>query len=127
VAAASITPTLTGTPTPFDESSLLPDGIEAVFTEAWATHEAAVAAGDLAMATASFATIEAAYTQLSLAATPTPTPFPPPIGQPVPVVTQVAPTAMEAVGLVGVGVVIGLIIGVLIGVVIGLIIGRWRE
>jgi hypothetical protein len=36
-------------------------------------------------------------------------------------------TSMEAVGLIGVGIVIGLLFGGLVGVIVGLIVGRWRE
>jgi hypothetical protein len=125
-AATAATPT----PTPFAAPGL---SVEQSLTEAWATSSAAVAnygtdpAGQSIIATEAMATIQAAYTQISLA--PTPVPYLPPATPPPypPVPTSVAPTAMEAVGLVGVGVVVGLIVGVLGGVIIGLIIGRWRE
>jgi hypothetical protein len=116
---------ITDTPTPATGRLTNTPSVEQNLTEAWATSEAANAAGDSTAATEAIATIEAAYTQISLS---TPTPLPPPGGFPVPVATTTAaPTAIEAVGLIGVGVVIGLIIGILIGVVVGLIISRWRE
>ena len=110
-----------------------PVTIDQVLTQAWATsvavgtNYATDPAGQSAMATQARATIEAAYTQLAFA---TPFPYPtyyPPLYYPPPITPAPAPTALEAVGLIGVGAVIGLIIGALAGVVIGLIIGRWRE
>lgn len=111
-----------------------PPNIEQVFTNAWATNSAAVQNYETApatqsvLATKSMATIEAAYTQLAFS-TPTPAPYPtyyypPPY---YPVTPTPGPTALEVVGLVGVGVVIGLIVGGLGGIVIGLVLGRWHE
>jgi len=128
VAAASTVVTDTPTPTPTSFSA--PSEPEQSLTEAWATNMAVDAnfatdpAGQSVIATEAMATIQAAYTQLGLV-TAVPAP-----GYPLPYITTptpVAPTALEGVGLVGVGVVIGLLIGVLGGVIIGLIIGRWRE
>jgi len=97
----------------------------------------------------------AVATMNAAAGVPTLTPLPPPdvnqslteawatveaSGAPIVIATPVVPpavlvssgpttgsTSMEAVGLVGVGIVIGLLFGGLVGVVAGLIIGRWRE
>ncbi len=130
VALASAATAATPTPTPFSPSA---SSLEQSLTEAWATtlaiqsNYATDPAGQSIIATEAMATIEAAYTQLSLA--PTPAPYLPPANPPPYLLTPtpVAPTALEAVGLVGVGVAIGLIVGILGGVIIGLIIGRWRE
>jgi hypothetical protein len=72
--------------------------------------------------TEAWATLDASATQIAatqLASLPA--------GVLLPTPTPLASTSYEAVGLVGVGVVMGLIFGILIGVVVGLFLGRWRE
>jgi hypothetical protein len=78
--------------------------------------------------TEAWATLDASSTQMAatqLASVPSGVVVPGPT--PLAPLTPFASTSYEAVGLVGVGIIMGLIFGVLIGVVIGLLLGRWRE
>jgi hypothetical protein len=70
--------------------------------------------------TEAWATLDASASQVaSVAGTMPPIPSPTP--------TPTPGTSVEAVGLIGIGVIIGILIGVVIGLVVGLFISRWRE
>ncbi len=120
-------PALTATPSP------IPD-INRAATDSWATVAAASTAyatdpaGQSVVLTQAQATVFAIYTAYAALPTPTPIPIPSyyPSGVPIYYATP-APTAVEIVGLLGVGIVVGFIIGLLAGILLGLFIGRWRE
>jgi hypothetical protein len=119
-AATAIALTLTAAPA---GTTPQPPNDQAV-TEAWATTYAAAtlyptdpAASSLQLTQAD-ATLEAAAPRLP---SPTPALIYPPAPTP-----AAGPVSLEAVGLLGIGVVIGLILGGLIGIVLGIQLGRPR-
>lgn len=125
--AATLTPTPTPTPDLTQLTSPSPDPLQ----QAIQTHEAALTLYPTDPVNSSFALTESFATiyPVVYAGTPTPLPPPPYVGpyvQPYLTPPPAPSTAVEAVGMVGLGVVIGLIFGGPLGIVIGLILGRRR-